>query len=298
MPYLPPEKGFLGLAKGEAVPMAKAKAIVVPFGCEQTVSYGTGTAKGPAAILKASHQVELFDEEFWSEPVYEYGVATLKAFPIQRPMSKAVAQLEGIVAKVLEEGKFPLTLGGEHGLSPGAIRAVLKNYPKLSILHFDAHADLRDGYGKHFYSHAAAVRRMLELGDIRIVSCGIRNISKGEIPYLESNRERIHIFWGKDRLSYDPRKMIDLLGDRPVYLSFDVDGFDSSLMPMTGTPEPGGLFWEDVMAILREAGRRLNIIGADVVELAPSKWNHAPDFLTAKLCYKILSWSLAKKKPA
>jgi len=298
MKFLSPEQGFLGLPKKDAVPPERAKAVIIPFGCEQTVSYGIGTAKGPAAIISASHQVELFDEEFWAEPVYEYGVATLKAFAIKKPMSKAIAQLEGIVAKVVGEGKFPLTLGGEHGLSPGAIKAVLKKYPKLSILHFDAHADLRDGYGKHFYSHAAAVRRMLELGDIRIVSCGIRNISKGEIPYLEANRERIHIFWGKDRSSYNPKKMIDLLQDRPVYLSFDVDGFDSSLMSATGTPEPGGLFWEDVMAIIREAGRRSRIIGADVVELAPSKANHAPDFLTAKLCYKILSWSLAKAKPA
>ena len=297
MTRLPPEQGFLGLSKADALPPAKAKALVIPFGCEQTVSYGTGTGKGPAAILRASHQVELFDEEFWSEPVCEYGVATLKPFPIQKPMAKAIGQLEGIVARAIAEGKFPLTLGGEHGLSPGAIKAVLKAYPKLSILHFDAHADLRDGYGKHYYSHAAAVRRMLELGDVRIVSCGIRNISKGEIPYLEANRERIHIFWAKDRLSYKPAKMIDRLGDRPVYLSFDVDGFDSSLMPTTGTPEPGGLFWDDVMAIIREAGRRCRIIGADVVELAPSKSNHAPDFLTAKLCYKILNWSLAKKKP-
>jgi agmatinase len=293
MQFLSPEKGFLGLPKKDAVPPAKAKAVVIPFGCEQTVSYGTGTSRGPAAILAASHQVELFDEEFWDEPVHRYGVATLKPFPIKKPMPKAITQLAGIVAKVLKEGKFPLTLGGEHGLSPGAIQAVLKKHPKLSILHFDAHADLRDGYGKHFYSHAAAVRRMLELGDVRIVSCGIRNISKGEVPYLEANRKRIHIFWGKDRLSYNPKKMISLLQGRPVYLSFDVDGFDSSLMPATGTPEPGGLFWEDVMAILREAGRRCRIIGADVVELAPSKANHAPDFLTAKLCYKILNWSLS-----
>lgn len=297
MKFLSSEEGFLGLPKSDALSPAKAKAIVIPFGCEQTVSYGTGTRRGPAAILQASHQVELFDEEFWCEPVYNYGVATLRAFPIQRPMSKAISQLETIVGRALNENKFPMILGGEHGLTPGAIRAILKKHQKLSILHFDAHADLRNGYGQHHYSHAAAMRRVLELGDIHIVSNGIRNISKSEIPYLEENKKRIHIFWGKDRLTYKPKQIVNLLRDRPVYISFDVDGFDSSLMPSTGTPEPGGLFWEDVMSIIREAGRRCQIIGADVVELAPSRFNHAPDFLTAKLCYKILNWALSNKKP-
>lgn len=268
--------------------------VVVPFGLEATVSYGAGTGKGPGAIIEASHQVELFDEEFWREAVHDYGVATLKPFPLKKPVAKAIEQLEGITDKLLDRNKFPLILGGEHAITPGAIRAYMKRHRKLSILHFDAHADLRDGYEGEHYSHAAAIRRVLDEGDINVVSIGIRNISKGEIPYLEANSERIKIFWGRDRLNYNPVKIVEALGKAPVFVSFDLDGFDSSLMPSTGTPEPGGLFWEDVVPILREAGRKKTIIGADVVELAPRSHNHAPDFLAAKLAYKILNYALAK----
>jgi len=292
MEFLEQEQGLLGITESKGCAPEAAKVVVIPFGLEATVSYGAGTAKGPGAIIEASHQAELFDEELWREAVHDYGVATLKPFPIATPVAKAIEQLEGIVDKVLRSGKFPLILGGEHGLTPGAIRAVMKRHKKLSILHFDAHADLRDGYQGEHYSHAAAMRRVLDEGDINLVSVGIRNISAGEIPYLEANSDRIKIFWGKDRLTYDPARIVDALGDAPVFISFDLDGFDSSLMPATGTPEPGGLFWDDVMPILREAGKRREIIGADVVELAPMPGNHAPDFVAAKLCYKILNYAL------
>lgn len=295
MKFLPSEDGFLGLPESSATSPDKAKAVVIPFGLEQTVSYGAGTAKGPQAIIAASHQVETFDEELWREAVDDYGVATLAPFEIKKPVEKALDQLEGIVEEVLAKDKFPLVLGGEHGLSPGALRPFVKRHGKLSILHFDAHADLRDGYEGQHFSHASAIRRMFDLGDVTVVSLGIRNISKGEVPYYEQNKNRIHIFWGRDRLTYDPAKIVSLLGDAPVYVSFDVDGFDSSAMPATGTPEPGGLFWDDVLPVIREAGRRKNIVGADVVELAPLEANHAPDFLTAKLCYKILNYALGRK---
>jgi len=293
MDFVQQEQGFLGISESDGCAPDDAKVVVIPFGLEATVSYGAGTAKGPQAIIEASHQVELFDEELWREACFGYGVATLKPFPIKTPVAKAIKQLADIVGTVLDQGKFPLILGGEHGLTPGAIRAFMKRLGKLSILHFDAHADLRDGYDGEHFSHAAAMRRVLDEGDINLVSIGIRNISAGEIPFLEKNSDHIKIFWGKDRLSYDPVKIVDALGDAPVFVSFDLDGFDSSLMPATGTPEPGGLFWDDVMPILREAGKRKTIIGADVVELAPMASNHAPDFLAAKLCYKILNYALS-----
>lgn len=292
MDFLPQKQGLLGLSESDGCPPKDAKVVVIPFGLEATVSYGAGTAEGPAAIIEASHQVELFDEEFWRETVHDYGVATLAPFAIATPVEKALNQLEEIVEGVLAKGKFPLVLGGEHALTPGATRPFMKRHKKLSILHFDAHADLRDGYEGEHFSHASAIRRVLDLGDITVVSIGIRNISAGEIPYLDENSGRLKIFWGKDRLSYDPGEIVGALGDAPVYVSFDLDGFDSSLMPATGTPEPGGLFWDDVMPILREAGRQKKIIGADVVELAPMDRNHAPDFLAAKLCYKILNYAL------
>lgn len=293
MKFRPQDKGFLGLGPDEAVPPEEARAVVIPFGLEASVSYGGGTAAGPEALIAASHEVELFDEHLWKEPVHDFGVATLAPVTPKRDIREALDQLEAIVAEVLAAGKFPLVIGGEHSLTAGAIRPFAAAHEELAILHFDAHADLRDGYEGESYSHAAALRRVLDFPQVKsLVSIGIRNISKGEIPYLEAERERIHIHWARDRKSYDLHTMIDLLGNRPVYLTFDLDGFDVSLMPATGTPEPGGLFWDDVVAVIEECGLRRNIVGADIVELAPIRGFHGPDFTAAKLAYKILTAAL------
>jgi agmatinase len=293
MNVLPSDRGFLGLPAEEAYPAAAdARAVIVPFGLEATVSYGGGTAAGPAAILEASHQVELFDEEFWCEPVADYGVATLAPLTPATPVAAALDQLEPAVRGIMDAGKFPLTLGGEHSLTAGAIRPFVARYPDMAILHFDAHADLRDGYEGEPFSHAAALRRCLDQGDMELVSLGIRNISAEEIPFLEANRERIHIHWAKDMRSWDPAVIVKPLAGRPVYLTFDLDGFDASLMAATGTPEPGGMFWDDALAVIRAAAGVCEIVGADVVELAPKPNLHACDFLAAKLAYKILSYAL------
>ncbi|MEK9725003.1 MAG: agmatinase [Rhodospirillaceae bacterium] len=294
MQFLPSEDGFLGLPDDGAYPSpADARAVIVPFGLEATVSYGAGTAKGPDAILNASHQVELFDEEFWCEPVADYGVATIAPIVPADPVAAALDQLETAVAGVLQAGKLPLVLGGEHSLTAGAIRPFVAEYPDLAILHFDAHADLRDGYEGEPFSHAAALRRCLDQGDMPLVSLGIRNISAGEIPFLKANRDRIHIHWAKDRADWGVDEIVAPLAGRPVYLTFDLDGFDASLMAATGTPEPGGLFWDDAMRVIRAAAKVSRIVGADVVELAPRDNLHACDFLAAKLAYKILSYALA-----
>ncbi len=295
MQFLASEEGFLGLPADDVYPAAAdARAVIVPFGLEATVSYGAGTAAGPAAILEASHQVELFDEEFWCEPVAGYGVATLAPLLPATPVAAALDQLQGAVGGVLTAGKFPLTLGGEHSLTAGAIRPFVERYPDLAILHFDAHADLRDGYEGEPFSHAAALRRCLDQGDMPLVSLGIRNISASEIPFLEANGGRIHIHWAKDLRSWNPAEIVEPLVGRPVYLTFDLDGFDASLMAATGTPEPGGMFWDDAMAVIRAAAKVSTIVGADVVELAPKPNLHACDFLAAKLAYKILSYALSK----
>ncbi len=298
MRYLDSELGFLGLAAGDTVSPAKAKAVIVPFGLEQSVSYGGGTALGPEAIVKASHQVELFDEEFWREAYRDYGVATLDFPEIAKDIPQALEQLEGTTRTLLEEAKFPLILGGEHSITAGSIRPFIEKYPDLAILHFDAHADLRDGYDGEFYSHAAALRRVMDLPIDTLVSVGIRNISAGEIPFLEANADRITIHWAKDKQSWDIDKIVEPLRDRPVFLTFDLDGFDGSVMPATGTPEPGGLFWDDAMSIIRAASKLCTLVGADVVELAPRDELHACDFLAAKLCYKILNFALADSKRA
>ncbi len=292
---LRPIQGFLAIPNEQGPSYDDARAVVVPFGLEASVSYGHGTSKGPDAMIKASYQVELFDEDLWKEPVWDIGIATLKKFPIKKKIEAALKDLETVTGKILDDGKFPLIFGGEHSITAGAIRPFAKRYPDLVILHFDAHADLRDGYEGEPFSHAAAMRRCLDDRNISLVSCGIRNISAGEIPFLEENRHRIRIFWAKDKGSWKMEEILSGLKGRKVYLSFDLDCFDASLMPATGTPEPGGLMWDEAMRIIKAASKVCRIVGADVNELSPVKDMHYCDFLAAKLAYKILAYAFEGK---
>jgi agmatinase len=293
---LPSEQGFLGLPVEDAFDWDEAKAVVIPYGLEASVSYGGGTSKGPSAMIEASHQVELFDEVFWAECFRDYGVVTCVEEVIPNDdIAKALTILEAKIETVLNAGKFPLVFGGEHSITPGAIRPFLKHYPDLIVLHFDAHADLRDGYEGEHYSHAAAIRRVLDDPKLPIVSVGIRNISAEEIPFLDANAHRINIHWAKDIATWDIDEIVKPLKGRAVYLTFDLDGFDSSLMPATGTPEPGGFFWADAMNIIEAAAGNSTIVGADINELAPLDGFNAPNFLAAKLAYKILNNALCTK---
>ncbi len=294
--FVSQKSGFLGVDEKYLKSQDDAKVIVVPFGLEKSVSYGGGTKNGPKAIIKSSPQIELFDEEFWCEAFREYGVATLKEIAPDVNIVKALKQLEKITSEILDAGKFPLILGGEHSITAGSIRPFVKKYPDLAILHFDAHADLRDGYDGEHFSHAAALRRVMDNPISTLISCGIRNISAGEIPYLEANLDRITIHFAKDKRSWNAKEIVAPLKGRPVFVTFDLDGFDSSLMQATGTPEPGGMMWEDALDIIREASKISTFVGADVVELAPIKALHSCDFLAAKLCYKILSYAFLGKK--
>jgi agmatinase len=293
--FMPQDQGFLGIEEKYLSTIQDAKVVVVPFGLENSVSYGGGTKNGPKAIIKASHQAELFDEEFWIEPFRNYGIATMKAPKINfESIPKALDQLEQITKDILDANKFPLILGGEHSITAGSIRPFVKLYPDLAILHFDAHADLRDGYAGEHFSHASALRRVMDNPISTLISCGIRNISASEIPYLENNQHRIHMHFAKDKHLWDFKKIVAPLKGRKVFLTFDIDGFDSGIMQATGTPEPGGLLWYDAINIIKEASKICDIVGADVVELSPVKSLHSCDFLTAKLCYKILSFALVK----
>jgi len=292
---LRPEDAFLGLEAEDAATYADAQAVIIPFGLEASVSYGGGTAMGPAAMIEASHQVELFDEDLWKEAFRDYGVVTMAEQPVNgSDIPAALDQLESYTRAVLEDGKFPLVFGGEHSITPGAIRPYFDKYDDLIILHFDAHADLRDGYEGEHYSHAAALRRVLDHPSVELVSVGIRNISAEEIPFLEANRHRITIHWGKDRDDWTVEEIVKPLKGRNIYLTFDLDGFDGSLMPATGTPEPGGVMWNDAMKIIKAASKAGTLVGADINELAPIEGFHAPNFLAAKLAYKILNYALAQ----
>jgi len=290
--YLSNKLGFLGIDNKSN----KENVIVVPFGIEKTVSYGGGTSKGPQEIIKASHQVELFDEELNKEPHKNIGIKTLKAFPIKKNMHDALKQIENINKVILSKGKFPLVLGGEHSLTPGAIRPFIKKFSKICLLHFDAHADLRNSYNGNMFSHASAIRRCLDNQNVSVISFGIRNISSNETIFLNKNKKRINVFWAKDKSKWNLNKFKKIIKNKKIYLTFDVDGFDSSLMPATGTPEPGGLFWDETMKIIKIAARYSKIVGADINELSPIKGFDSYNFLVAKLAYKIIAYSFENKK--
>tara|TARA_B100000965_G_scaffold405796_1_gene441309 strand:- start:283 stop:1161 length:879 start_codon:yes stop_codon:yes gene_type:complete len=289
--YLPNKQGFLGIENKFNI---KEKAVVVPFGLEKTVSYGGGTRNGPKEIIKASHQVELFDEDLNCEPYKKIGIKTLKPFAIKKRMNEALEQISKINQILLKKDIFPMVLGGEHSITPGCIKPFVKKFDKICLLHFDAHADLRQSYNGNKFSHASAIRRCLDYKNVNVISFGIRNISRNEIVYLNKNRKKINIFWAKDKKKWNLDLFKKLIKNKKVYITFDVDGLDSSLMPATGTPEPGGLFWDETMKIIKIASKYSKIVGADVNELSPIKGFQSYNFLAAKLVYKILSYKFIK----
>ena len=293
MKYLSNKNGFLGIDNKFNF---KEKVVVVPFGLEKTVSYGGGTKNGPKEIIKASHQVELYDEELNYEPYKKIGIKTLQPFKINKNIKKALKRISNINKEILDKKLFPLTLGGEHSITPGCIEPFTRKYKKLCLLHFDAHADLRESYNGEKFSHASAIKRCLDYKNVSLISFGIRNISKSEIPYLNKNSSRINIFWAKDKLKWNLNKFKKLIKNKNVYLTFDGDGLDSSIMPATGTPEPGGLLWDETLNIIKIAAKNSNIVGADINELSPIKGFNSYNFLVAKLAYKIIAYSFEFKK--
>jgi len=284
---------FLGIPPEENT-LEKSRVAVLPCPYERTVSYGVGTKNGPAAILEASHYVELYDDEL-DEEVYRIGVHTLPAWlPDDMEPEACVQGLEKVVGDLLRQDRFVLTLGGEHSIAPGPIRAHRAKHPGMSILHFDAHGDLRDEYEGQKYSHACAARRWVELG-IPSVHVGIRSISKEEIDYVRQSGTMIVSNREMHRSdAWMEKALRKLTGE--VYVTFDVDFFDGSLVPATGTPEPGGGTYDQALSIIRRVATERRIVGADVVEHAPLAGNRAPDFMIAKLCYKLLGYSFFPEK--
>ena len=204
MKYLSNKNGFLGIDNDVNF---KEKVVVVPFGLEKTVSYGGGTRNGPKEIIKASHQVELYDEELHCEPYKKIGIKTLKPFKIDKDIKKALKKMSDINQEILDKKLFPITFGGEHSITPGCIAPFVKKYKDICLLHFDAHADLRESYNGEKFSHASAIKRCLDHKNVSIISFGIRNISQSEIPFLKKNSSRIDIFWAKDKNKWDSKKI-------------------------------------------------------------------------------------------
>jgi agmatinase len=282
---------FLGIGKKYSV-YSNSNIAILQAPYEKTTSYGKGTAKGPAAIIKASHYVEFFDEETQKEICFSQGITTLE--PIKFGNLKGKKALDLIyknAAEHIRNGKFVITLGGEHSISSAVIKAHLDNFDELSILHFDAHSDLRDEYEGSKYSHASFAARVAEWTS-SITQIGIRAQCKEEFEFIIAkgiNTFYAHQMRKEGFNSILIEKIINTL-KKNVYITFDVDYFDPSIMPSTGTPEPNGFYWDETMRLLKLVCKERNLIGFDVVELAPNKAIKFPDFLTAKLIYKILNY--------
>ena len=259
-----------------------SKFVVVPVPYEETTTYGQGTKFGPAAILKASQQVESFDEERGIEVYKKVGIHTVKPLTFER--------LPIALSKFLKDKKIPIILGGEHSISASAVKIFKKFYRNLSVLQLDAHADLRASYKGSRFNHACVMRRILEI--CPAVQVGIRSVDVQDYAFAKKTGQLSKIHFAKD-LGNSPHfnvgNIISQLSSN-VYLTIDVDVFDPSIIPATGTPEPGGLWWYEVLDILLDICKSKKIVGLDVVELAPIKNLPASDFTIAKLIYKLIGY--------
>lgn len=255
-----------------------------------TTSYGGGARSGPKAIIEASANMELFDEELKCEPFVE-GIRTLA--PLEATAAgpeRMVKMVEGLSADVIESGHVPVMLGGEHSVTLGLVRALVEKHPGLSVLQLDAHADMRDTYMDTPFSHACVARRISEL--VPVVQAGIRSLSAEEAGFLSSpGGAGVKTFYAKEILrgGFDPDTIAAELGPE-VFITVDLDVFDPSVMPATGTPEPGGVGWYDILELLRPVFREKDVVGFDVVELSPIPGIPAPDFLAARLVYKMMGY--------
>ncbi len=292
------KKNFLGLEKQYST-FETSKIVVIPIPYEHTVSYGGGTKNGPEAILKASQYVEFFDEETKREIYKEHGIATLPPLVLEKKTDESALQLiYDTVLDTIQRQKFVVALGGEHTISSAVIAAYAKLFPNLSILHFDAHSDLRSEYLGNKYSHASVMARVCEFLDPhKLVQVGIRAQCKEEAEFIRDRGVNTYYAHEIRRggytkvLKYWDDYVVEKLTDT-VFISFDVDAFDPSIMPATGTPEPNGLFWDEVVQCIRKVARKRKIIGLDVVELAPIKILPHADMTAAKLISKILNYAL------
>ena len=275
-------------------PIGNIRLLPIPY--DMTTSYKPGTRFGPSAILNAFPHLEHFNDDigwdatqhlrFFVEDEIEPNVSSPKAM---------MYEIEKVAAKLLEKGDFVLALGGEHSISFPIIAAHQKKYDNLHVVQIDAHADMRDQWCGSRYSHACVMRRVAEL-DVNITQIGIRNISQEGHKFLSLDSMNQIQSWKADSLKIKENfnELLTYLKNKiesPVYLTIDVDGLDPSIIPATGTPEPGGLSWYEVIEILKTICLNHTVVGADVVELSPSSNLLYADFATAKLCYNIISFT-------
>jgi agmatinase len=269
---------------------ADSEVVILPIPVDRTTSYVSGTRNGPHEILQASSHMELWDEEMRAD-VHPIGICTLPEMELPfGEMEGLIEEIERVAYEIIGRDKFLVALGGEHSITPPLVSAASRKYPNLSVLQIDAHADMRDAYMGTPHSHACAMRRTLE--HARVTQVGIRSLSTEEAEVLP--RLDTRVFYDVE-MRRNPRwidEVVETLAP-DVYLTIDVDGMDPAIMPSTGTPEPGGLSWPEITALVRAAAERRRVVAADVVELSPIAGMVAPNFLAAKLVYKLLTYKFA-----
>ncbi len=264
--------------------LENAEVVIIPVPYDQTSTWIKGADNGPAAIIEASANMELYDIETDSE-VYRKGIFTDKPIECEGPPEEMIDSVAGKVAHYIKKGKFTVVIGGEHSVSIGSIRAQAENNGGVTVLQLDAHLDLRDEYNGSRYNHACVMARVKELA--AIVQVGIRSMDSCEKEFMNTEDVFFADDIRKDQHWID--QAISRLSDK-VYITIDLDVLDPSIMPSTGTPEPGGLLWYDCLAFLKKVFEQRNVVGFDIVELCPNDNNKAPNFLAAKLIYKLLSY--------
>lgn len=270
-----------------------ARVTIIPAPLEYSVCYMKGTEHGPQAILDASSQMELYDEELDCCPI-EIGVYTRPALNYRGMNHANALKITGqAVREVLERGQLPFTLGGEHSLSAPPIAAVREFFPDLTVVHIDAHGDLRDEYEGTPLSHASIERRVVDMG-IPLTEIGIRSFSPEEAKFMQTKPD-VAIVWGYQMAKGNATIPWERLS-KHTYVTIDLDALDPSEMPAVGTPEPGGLHWYQLLDLFRELCHRTTIVGMDVVELCPMEGHTRADFLAAKLVYKMIGYRFCNKK--
>lgn len=300
MNFLPDGSAFpwsFASLDGDDADFDRAAAAILPVPYDGTVSYRSGARDGPQAIIEASRYLELYEPDLDLEPA-QWGIATLPALePDVSGPEANIVRVEQAIGALADAGKLPVMLGGEHSLTIGAVRALAQRHPGLSILQLDAHADMRDSYQGSAYSHACVMRRVREIvGGGNVVQAGIRSISSEEMQYIrDAGVTGVHLYTPGQ---YNDLAAIDelLAGlDETVYVTVDLDALDPSIMPAVGTPEPGGLSWQETLGILRAVAQRSRVIGFDIMEPAPNEGPTHAAFTAARLTYKLIGYALAAR---
>ncbi|MFH1652526.1 MAG: agmatinase [Pseudomonadota bacterium] len=278
---------FLG-ADAQDVGIENSKVAILSAPFEATVSYGSGTSKGPRSIIEASSQVELYDEELDLEP-YRVGIYTHPTIDFDGlSVEASLERIGNSVSELIKSGKKVLMLGGEHSVTAPSVKAHHEVHPEFTVLQFDAHADLKEEYQGSPHSHASVMARVREM--VPAVQVGMRSLNADEARIIKAKEYPLFYAYAIRKNKNWIQDVIKSIRTKKVYVTLDIDVFSSSIMPATGTPEPGGLDWYEVTALLKEVGEKFDVIGADLVELAPIDGLIATDFLAAKLAYKMIGY--------